>query len=364
MPADRVRLTPKVRALVAADRQWRPAVGRLTPPQTATLSAIARGADGFDEQVSVHRALSALSVGAPAEVAHSVLDEVASDRTARSTDRVAALRGLARLATPEAEAALLERARERDPRVRQAALAGLGMFATPAALRRLARMRAPGDEAVAKQLHLTRALIAHRSGLDGPFLPDVKPVARRSARKGPRAEFALQNRGAEPTRADRKILRGSTYGIELANESLELRCGKAEWTVFVNREVTGSATLVDRLFERPWIAALLARWAYGRLSLATHYLVLTRPVDDGARVQVVRSDGEVLYAGSADELSVGFGFVVADVDRPGTAPTKVVGQLGREGIALDSAIPSASRVGTRRAEAERADRPRARSRTR
>jgi hypothetical protein len=162
----------------------------------------------------------------------------------------------------------------------------------------------------------------------------------------------LRNRGATRTASDRALLRGSVYGIDLAAESFDLRCGRSAWTVFVNRELGPSAKRPDRLFERPWITALLALWAYGRKSLATQYVVLSRPDEGGARLEVVRADGEVVYAGSADGLTTGLAFAVADVDRPGTAPAKVTGRLSSRGIDLETVVTAASRVGTRTASVE------------
>jgi hypothetical protein len=46
-----------------------------------------------------------------------------------------------------------------------------------------------------------------------------------------------------------------------------------------------------------------------------------------------------------------FAFNMADVDRPGTAPTNVSGRVSTKGIELDVTFPFGTRVGTRQTEA-------------
>ena len=60
---------------------------------------------------------------------------------------------------------------------------------------------------------------------------------------------------------------------------------------------------LERLLERPWIAALLARWAPSAVAVTTQYLVLTRPVERSVRVDVPRTDGVIAYTGSAERVA-------------------------------------------------------------
>jgi hypothetical protein len=94
------------------------------------------------------------------------------------------------------------------------------------------------------------------------------------------------------------------------------------------------------MFARPWITALLARFDERTKSNAVQYVVLTDPDDAGARIMVVRPDGELFYTGHATKRGSGlFSFAMLDVERPGTAPTKVTGHLTPKGISLDLTIP-------------------------
>lgn len=162
------RLGRKVRELVNPDRLDRPEVGRLTRAEVQTLTAAVTDPRAFAEPVSVRHALHALAVGAKGEVAVPVLADVLAGRRTSETERVVVARELGGVATPAAEASLTRHVRERNPRVQQAVLAGLGTFAGPRTLRDLA------DDATRRQLALTRALIAHRHGLDGPFLREAR----------------------------------------------------------------------------------------------------------------------------------------------------------------------------------------------
>lgn len=341
------RLTPKVRDLVATDRLNRPPVGHLTPAQVTTITAVAKGEDRFSEPVSVSLALIALAVGARPEVALPVLDEVAADPTADRSDRITAARELGRIATPRAQDRLLRRVRDRDPRVQHAAFAALGKFADPAALRELTKLVEPSDLASRRQLALTRALIAHRHGLDGPFLPELPAATRRLGRPGEMTTLTLARKTATTTAADRAKVIGSTYGIELSDRAYGLACGKARWTLFMNADLGHSVDDLDPVFERAWILGLLARWVPQGVGLATQYLVLSRPLREVVRLDVVRSDGEVLYTGSAQRTEKELGFRVADVDRPGTAPTSLHGTVTGRGLVLTESVAFASRINTR-----------------
>jgi hypothetical protein len=233
--------------------------------------------------------------------------------------------------------------------VQQAAFAALGLFAGRSALDTMETLSAPADEAARLQLFLTRALITHREGINGPFLPEREGSSRESV-PAPMNNVSLIMQTAADTAAGQARFRGPTYGIRIADQSYFLRCGRAEWTMFVNSDLGPVFTANGRLFERPWIAALLARWLPPGVAATTQYLVLTRPVEARVRIDVVRADGEVMYTGSAETVGSGLSFTISDVDRPQTAPTHLSGLMSSEDVRLDVAMVSGTRVATREAE--------------
>jgi len=355
MPSIHVQsLTPRMRRLVATDRYTRAAVEPLTPDELALLTTAASSDEQRNVPLPPHRALGMLALAARPEVAIPVLDQVARNPAAPRTNRIAALRGLGRIATPEAQALLLAQAGDSDPRVQQAALAALGLFADRQALTALERQVRPQDDAARRQLELTRALIAHRTGLAGPFVDERRPLSREPIAAARMSAVTLTMKTAAETAADLARLTGPTYGIRLAERAYALTCGRADWTIFGNAELGASIGVSPRLFERPWILALAARWQPPGIAAAVQYVVLSRPAGTGVRLDVVRADGEVVYTGTATASGTALSFSVADVERPATAPTTLSGVLDTNSARLDVAIVYERRVGTRRTQTTRA----------
>jgi hypothetical protein len=267
---------------------------------------------------------------------------VLADRTAPPTNRVVAARGLGQIGTSAAEQALLGQVREPNPRMQQDVLAALGTFAGPDAARELDRLPVPDDPATRRQLAFTRALIAHRHGLQGPFLPQAPARERPVALAGQTTSVQLTPIIA----GDLDRLRGPTYGIRFSERGYLLRCGPSEWTILINQEV-GPSLASRRLFDRPWIAAILAQWLPGREAVMTRLVLLIRPVSKQLHIDVVRSDGQVAYIGEAHQDEAAITFSIADVDRPGTAPTDIAGRVTSNRVQLQTSVASAVRVGTR-----------------
>jgi HEAT repeats len=339
------RLTPKIRDLVSPDRLDRPPIKGLTAAHIEALAAVARKPEAAGERVSAPRAIEALARGAKLEVSIPVLSEVVSNQAAPATNRVVAARALGQLGVADAEQALARRVTIREPRVQQAVFWALGATGGPTALRALTRIEAVPDPAANRQLVLARALIAHRHGLNGPFLPPMKGIVRSPEQVEEKADVALRLKTERATANDRNRLVGSTYGIDLAARGAELSCGRNQWTLFFNRELD-PATAAGRLLERPWVGALMGKWHIRGKSLVTQFILLTRPEDRAARIDVVRTDGTLVYTGKAESDNLGLSFLIADIERPGTAPTTLSGRLTSKGLTLERVVASARRVGS------------------
>lgn len=348
MPAKNPRLTPKIRDLVASDRRVQRPVGRLTAVHVEALISVARHTRTFDVPVRAPNALIALAEGRP-DAAMPVLTDVLIDDDAPSEDRVAAARGLGLISTTEAASSLLAAARDRNPRVQQAVLASLGTFAGPEAVVELEAVEAV-DVHARRQLDFTRALIAHRHGLDGPFLPAAPNSVVQLDGRSKTTEVSLRAKTAAATQSDVDKLTGPTYGVEFATRGYDLRCGSKEWTAFVNRDLGRSFASLTQLGARPWIAAILGWWYPERFRATTQYVVLARPLNDGAHLDVVRTDGEIVYAGDAKLSGTETFFSIADVDRRGASPVRLTGRLGPNGVELDVALAAPLRLGARSTE--------------
>ena len=339
-------LTTAVHRLVALDRHHRPSIGRLTAPQVQALTQVARTPQAFKEHVSAPLAIEALARGAKADAAIPVLTRILGDHAASIPARVTAARGLGFIATPDAERALLRRARVEHPRVQQAVLRAVGAIGTPAALPALARLPEPTDRATRRQLVFARALIAHRHGLEGASLPPIDAEPRRPEQVGDRTTLTCTIASAAATAKNRERLKESVYGIKLATRAAKLVCGSVEWTVFFNRDVEPSQ-MAKSLRKRPWVLGLMVGWHDARRIAVVKHLILTSPDGNGARVDVVRRDGERIYVGRMTIDGAKVRFTITDIDRPATAPTYVSGHVTARGIDLENVAVSGTRVGVR-----------------
>ena len=90
--------------------------------------------------------------------------------------------------------------------------------------------------------------------------------------------------------------------------------------------------------------ALLARHDERTKSAAVQYVVLSDPDGDGARIMVVRTDGELVYSGELSRPRGLLSFAVRDIARRGTAPTNVKGHLTTRGVELEVSIPFGRRI--------------------
>lgn len=340
------RVTGKVRELVSTERRNAPPPRRLTPAQADLLTSIALRSEEFSEPVSSFRAINALAVGRP-DAALPVLARILADRGAPPSDRVAAARGLALLDDDAARSALRKHVREPAPRVQQAIVAALGEIGDVQAARALGKLDDPADPAARQQLHFARALLAHRHGLDGPFLPESRTIRRRQAGEANRAALTLKLKPARATAADLRTLQGPTYGVTFSNRALALSCGTRQWTVFVNADLGPTATQPTHLFERPWIVAVLGWRDPERRVATTQYVVLSRPTAEGAHLDVVRGDGRIICAGTAQPVATDVEFTLSDVDQPATAPLLMRGTLTAKGVDLDTAVATTSRRSAR-----------------
>jgi hypothetical protein len=141
---------------------------------------------------------------------------------------------------------------------------------------------------------------------------------------------------------------GSNYGIELSQSiGFQVTAGKAKWVLFVKKR-SAEDGIIKSINRNKTIMGLLSRWVVETGEYQPQYVVLTNPVEDGqVQIMVVRSDGEVFYSGKAAVKRNILSFIMSDIKRPGTAPTKVKGKLTLRGVQLEVTIPSKRREGKR-----------------
>lgn len=287
---------------------------------------------------------SSMKVGTLAQ-----LQAVLANRRSRMSDRASAATELGFLATPAAENALLRQARLAEPRLQQQVLAALGPFAGPRAARTLGKLAAPVDGAAYRQLAFATALIAHRHGLDGPFLVETPLVLRERGTEKQLSAMKMRTRNPKSLRSVRDRFHGRDYGIKFGDRVLSIDCGPLRWELLLNRELGRSTSTLASLHNRAWIAGVLALWMPGKEALNSRYVVLTRPVGDAIRIDVARPDGEIVYVGTAASTKEGMTFRISDTVRPGTSPLNLSGTVTATGLRHIEAVSWGSRVAKREA---------------
>ena len=334
------KLTPKVRSAVQSERMDRESFVRLTASQAEALASVALG-DVESRDTSPVRALRALARSAKPEVAVPTLAEVLGRPAGDVNARVVAASELGAISSPLGERALLRAASDADVRVRDSAIRSLGVFAGKSALERLDVETT--DAATRRELALARALIAHREGIPGFTLDPVEGRVVTAADVGQQSTLRFSLVPVKQSAALRGRLVGPTYGIPLGDRAAELTCGAREWTVFFHAALTPDA-IAGRLGDRPWLAGILARRQLGGRQAVPQQLILTRPAGDRIRVDIARLDGTVLYTGTASATGDELAFTVSAVERPGVAPTTIVGSIGSAGIVVKSVVAAARRL--------------------
>jgi hypothetical protein len=335
-------LPSRVARIVSSDRRppTRPIIRRLSADDVAVLKDVIRGRVVPPGPFDVGRAINAVALREPSPDVSRLLAAFLADDRQPAVDRAVAAASLPLLPQPESQAGLIASLHVPDPQVRLRVIRSLGAVGDADALAALERMPTPGSEAEQRQLAFSKSVIAHRLGRPSDHLPAVSGVERQARSKRDLITLTLRPMMGRTIAAERRAFRGPDYGMRASERvGFALRAGEARWTVFVNAEIAGLAGF-SRMFERPWIIALLARWDERTEGSAVQYVVLTDPATGGAAITVVRPDGEIFYSGHAARRAGGlFSFSVSDVDRPGTAPTTVKGHLTLRGLELDAVVP-------------------------
>ena len=342
------KISPKLAEVLSAERSPRAVLRstRFTPTQIASLKEVVRGRLVPTEPLTMTRAITALADNDDSLETATILGELVADESADLADRTAAAIGLRVQPGPASEKRLIENLRVDDNSVRSRVIQSLGTFGGPAALAELAQLPKPDDPFVAQQVDFAMALIAHRFDLPGTHLRYERGMVRKKGKPEEMIALSLRVIRKKTAEKQRSRLRGSDYGIELAERAFALSAGEANWTVFLNKGLGEEADLTS-MFDRKWITAILAREEHNTKLLNPQYIVLTTPRDDSADIRVVRTDGELMYTGRAERKGGLLNFAMRDVARSGTAPTNVKGKLTKRGIEMDVNISFGTRIGAK-----------------
>lgn len=293
--------------------------------------------------VSLPMAIGALAVRDRTDRTAASLGRFAGNRTESLVDRAIATAGLRLIPTTEARSSLARLVDASDMLVRLEAIKAMGCIGDVRSLETLDGLTTRPSGVESRQRDFARSLIAHRLGLSSDYLPFQPGIARRAGSPDEYVELSLRPLRARRIAEQVENFSGSDYGIAFSSRvGFALRAGRARWSVLANDGLGEGGAGFARssiMFERPWITALLARVDERTGRSAPQYVVLSDPDESGARVMVMRTDGEQMYAGSLSRPGGMLRFVVRDVARRGTAPTHIKGSLTGRGVELDVSIP-------------------------
>ena len=315
----------------------------MSPREVSALRDVVGERASRPDDLSLSRAISSLAARDRSPETAAALSRFAADGREAPVDRAVAAASLRLIPGPEARAGLVRSLKSTEPIVRVEAIKSLGCIGDAATLKALNAVGGGANAGEDRQLDFARALIAHRLGLESDHVPFQHGVARRAGPKEELIPLSLRPVRPRTISVERERLHGSDYGIPLSEKvGFDLHAGKARWAVLVNADITeggGVFARSSRIFERPWITALLARQDERTKASAVQYVVLSDPADDGARIMVVRTDGEPVYSGELKQPRGLLSFVVRDIARRGTAPTNVKGHLTSRGVEFEVSIP-------------------------
>jgi len=349
-PGPARRLPPKLRRITDPNERMlseRVALD-LTAADVLALQEVVRQRARRPAAMDLSRAISALAVRDRTAETAGILARFTADEHESPIHRAVAAASLRLIPTAEARDGLLRSLAGAEPIVRIQAIKSLGAIGDEATLTALNDLGRRADAAEQRQLDFARALIAHRLGRASDALPFRPGVDRTAGLEEQLIPLTLRPIRPQTISTQRAQLRGSEFAIPLSERiGFLLNAGRAVWTVLVNAEITEGGDMFarsSRIFERPWITALLARHDERTKSAAVQYVVLSDPDGDGARIMVVRTDGELVYSGELSRPRGLLSFAVRDIARRGTAPTNVKGHLTTRGVELEVSIPFGRRI--------------------
>jgi hypothetical protein len=340
------RVPEKVKDLVTRPRlspSARPA--SLTEPQRRALRGLLSGEVIPSFTPNLSNAMEVLIHADDTRKTVELVGSLIDDPSRTSADRASAAMVLRRSSDPSAPRILADNLAVEDPSVRIQVVKSLAAVGSPDQLGKLGEIEAPAGSALEKQVAFARDVIAHRSGMD---IQEISPrgVSREPGKPSEMIDLSLRRLTKNALSRDRARLDGTAYMMPIGERGFRLSAGNANWSVFTNAEIQ-QAGGYSTMFDRSWLTAVLARFDERTNQSHVQYVVLSHPSGRTVRINVFRTDGELMYTGSLKKAKDLFEFVIRDVARKGTAPTNVSGRITKDGPVIDLKVPFGSRRETK-----------------
>jgi len=322
-------------------------LSKVQPADVEELQQIALGEiphRSVKDRVKALNAITCIGIPQCTEILSNILQNDEEDKYLRVT--AASLFSL--VPSEDAESELIACLGTEEALVRLKVIKSLGCIGGSKVFEALDKISNINRDYVRKQLVFAKALISYRLGLEQDPLPFVEGVDRKRGRRDELLKLTLQRVRSKKVGKCVERLEGSTYGIEFADKmGFEVTAGKANWILLLNKKSV-EKDLLRSITNQKMIIGLLTRWIKVTGTYSVQYVVLTKPNDNQSiSIMVVRTDGEVCYSGRANMKKGIMSFLLSDIERPGTAPTKVKGKFGPRGVKLELTVPFCKRKGQR-----------------
>ena len=311
-------------------------------PDELSLKRLRDVVIGRDTTFSRTRAM-ALLLASDFPNKHRDFEVVLDDETESPEIRYVAAINLGKVNTPVAMEILIKNSQVRDERVLMGVMKALGRIGDKIALDAIFSAREYAKGLAVSQAKFAATLITHRLGLEEGELPipqtsdhlEVQPYAARPfliTRAGDTdAEFCLRSLADQP------------FGIEFSEHPMyQARCGRNAWMILLNRNFVGDNT-VRMLAERRAFPGVVALRSEGTGLYSVSYLLLTSSTSDRdvINILVYRTNGELVFSGTAQVKESCAEFSILALRRPGAFAVKMEGTLEAGRLEIHTALSTA-----------------------
>jgi hypothetical protein len=328
--SDEQVLSETLMQAIARDKFACGGLTRLSSADATALKQILKGDYRSAVAIDLKRALTALAYSDRSLETTEILSRVLSDKNETIGTRVAAASQLAMMLHEAAEQALIENLDTTNEVLQSEIVKSLAHVGTARSLDSLDRIQAPKSDYLKKQLALARFAIASRSATHRETTRGKNPLAPRWTTQS--ASKLEESRVRERIAA----IHGSTFGVSLNPAvGFEVDFRGPRFTLLLNENLKSGA-FVNSLMSRQMIAGLVVAENPGFRHLTTRYLILTNPAEDQVEVTVIRTNGDVSYAGHARREGSELRLNIRDIGQRLT--TAIEGRLNNEMIQWDARL--------------------------
>jgi hypothetical protein len=278
----------------------------------------------------------------------NVLQNTAEDVQVRSL----AATSLARLKSTVAAQALLSAIAAPSPTLATVALRGLGRIAGPEALPAIEQLANRSSGAVARQARFAATLIAHRFNLPGrdTQLPPASDFLTLSAETAESVPIRVAEAAPTEVAAALASMSREPVGVPLSpHAGWKIVCHGFEWMLLLNEEFAAPGAL-EGLAARKAVPAIVAvkGMESGEYRPALTVLTSSGPSPQAIDVLLYELSGELAYAGPGTIVPRGVRVTLQSVREGAVLPTAIEGTFDGRSFSVSNAVTAASIPSVRR----------------